>query len=433
MIFNGLRVTRKQELILQIDFEFRGLLYDHLILELANRMHRDAGVSFRKNTYKDLQVLEEMKLIVRDQLKLNRTVDFIYLSEVGLECVCELLEIPVGYVGSGWKRDWGDFAYELQRPPRVSSAVIHHHLLLTEVLLRFERLKNLYPEIQLDFRDNRYCSREFECKGEKHRFRPDAEIVIGESKQRFFVEVDRGTEYGEKLREKFRSSYQMYLQHLKEKGERLPAGVIFIMNKETTNGAIRRWALVSACFMNEMQEWSTEFNLLGGSVSEIEQIILRQLDLDKAYGVFNEKMEHYRTADVSFITLQKGQGIEWSDASMSSVKISETETHFYAYERYQRFETMGIARIHFWWKWYQEAKKKYRDIAKSKHFIPILWHPSNGPDSLSFKGYDLEKEFHEAFAERRWLTTDPHPKWFNAAGQPGKYWPSTDPLPSIAQ
>ncbi len=106
--------TRKQKIIIQILFVFRGLLYEQLIEELSHRFtHSPATQSIAKNTYKDLQKLEEQRLIIRDPIKLGRTKDMIYLSEGGHEYAGELLGIFPGHVGTGWDKDYGDFPYEL--------------------------------------------------------------------------------------------------------------------------------------------------------------------------------------------------------------------------------------------------------------------------------------------------------------------------------
>jgi DNA-binding MarR family transcriptional regulator len=164
--------------------------------ELAHRMSRQDAPSFRKNTYKDLQALEEMKLVIRDPIKLDRTVDFIYLSESGLEFSNEILNIPYAHIGTDWDNDYGDFAYELHRPPKVNSAMIHHHMMLTDVLLTFEKMKRERSDLNIDYRDNRYNSVEYELNGQLYRFKPDANFIFGKQGERYLMEVDRGTEYG---------------------------------------------------------------------------------------------------------------------------------------------------------------------------------------------------------------------------------------------
>jgi hypothetical protein len=74
-----------------------------------------------------------------------------------------------------------------------------------------------------------------------------------------------------------------------------------------------------------------------------------------------------------------------------------------------------MARIYYWWKWFQEAKKKYSDIGASKYFFPVLWNPESGHVPLNFSGFDSEEEFSTAFSHRLWLTTNPDPKWFTSS------------------
>jgi hypothetical protein len=304
----GQRITPKQEKIIVLLHQFRGMRYDQLIPVLAERMFRQDALSFRKNTYKDLQTLEDLKLIIRDPLRLEHTIDFIYLSESGLDIACELLEIYSGHIGDGWDDDYGDFPYDLYRPARVGSAVIHHHMMLTDVLLTLEHLKHQLPDLQLSFRDNRYASSEFEWQGEIHRFRPDAELILKSEGKRYLVEVDRGTEFNEKLREKFRS-YALYLQHIKANGKERPFSVIFIMNKTTTNGLMRRWSLIRSCFMNEMEEFSFNFNLIGSGVGSIKSTIERQMVKVSDFGDFTNKMSYYKSDTVLFSSLKEGIGI----------------------------------------------------------------------------------------------------------------------------
>lgn len=416
MIYSGLRITEKQEKIIRILHQFRGLRYDQLIPELAERMKRTevySKESFRKNTYKDLQVLEEMKFIKRDPMRLEkRTVDFIYLTESGLEFVCELLDIPPGYIGTGWNNDFGDFPYELHRPPKA--ALIHHHLMLTDVLLELKQIERNYPYLNSDSRDNRYCAKEFKWKdGETIRFRPDADLILGDKGDRFLVEVDRGTEFEEKLREKFRS-YAAYLQYLKEQGERLPAGVIFVLNKDTPNKFSRRWSLVSAAFLNEMKEWAVHFNLIACNLTDLQSVLHKQesrlIDYEEFY---NKMIEFRREGVVGFYPIKEGHGIEWIDNAFSHFK-SETSERIYVYERCEPFETIGISRVHTWWK--TALTKKW--INDNTQFVTILLRTEGEPYPLSFKGSELEMEYEEAFSNHIWIRTKPYLQWYNQSGEP---------------
>jgi DNA-binding MarR family transcriptional regulator len=408
--FNGMRITDKQVIIICIIYQFRGLHFGQLMPELAQRMQRDNAISFKKNSYKDLQQLEEMRLIIRDPIKLERTVDFITLTESGLECASEILNIPYGYVSAsdGWGSDWGDFPFDLYKPPKVGSTMIHHHLMLTDVLLTFQAQQRADPDLKLDFRDNRYNSKEYESGGQIHRFRPDADFVILNGK-RFLVECDRGTEYGEKLREKFRT-YNGYLMYLQSIGEPLPVGVLFVMNKESANGMARRWSLVALAFMAEMSEWNTRFNLIGVSVSEIKSAVLKESKRDSQYSEFFQKASLLRSDIISFGILKEGDDLQWSSPTFSIVK-KESENKMFVFERIEPYETIGISRIYAWLLWYREAKKKYTDIGKAMYPTPVLWRQDGGSFPLHFKGFDIEKELESLFKNCIWIRTDRQFEW----------------------
>lgn len=163
MIFNGRMINRKQQEIIVSLFLFRGFLFDQIASVLADRLKRPLTNTFRQNTYKDLQKLTKLKLIARDPIQIQRMKHFIYLTEDGLEIAYQLLDITPGHTGEGFNQDYGEFPYELQRPPK--GPAIHHHILLTDVLLVIDRLKAKYPDLGIDYRDNRYCSVQFESEG----------------------------------------------------------------------------------------------------------------------------------------------------------------------------------------------------------------------------------------------------------------------------
>jgi len=203
---------------------------------------------------------------------------------------------------------------------------------------------------------------------------------------------------------------------LQEAGKPLPAGVIFLMNKASINGMARRWSLVAGAFMNQLQEWSTSFNLIGCGVSDLESTLSRQLSKNHDHHEFFKMVNHYETENVSFGMLKDGQGIPWQSATFSMMK-SEPDNRMYVFERFEPFETLGIARIHSWWKWFHEAKKRYSDIGKVKQFIPVLWRPKGGPFPLLLKGCAIEMELDEIFLNQLWLSTNGHPEWYLKNGQ----------------
>ncbi len=413
-LFHLSTITWKQKIIIRILFEYRGLLYEQLIEELSHRFARGPSTrSFAKNTYKDLQKLEEQRLIIRDPIKLGRTKDMIYLSEAGHEYAGELLGIFPGHVGSGWDKDYGDFPYELQRPPRPSSPVVHHHLMVSDVLLRLERLKDIYPQLNIDYRDNRYCSVKFESGDMTYRFKPDGDLIL--NGDRFLLEVDRGTEFGEKLREKFQS-YKRYLDQLNEAGEELPTGVLFICDKETYNGMLKRWTLISSVFWTELAEWRPRFNLIGinGSV-ELEKVLVRQGSRTQQFNDFFAKSSKYSTENISFGILNSGQGLTWGQP-VFSINKANPDYRMFAFERVEQFETIGLARLYEWYSWIEANRCKYSDIKRVTQFVPVLVQLEGKPYGLIFKGFEDEETLQDIFKSAIRLNTQEAPIWRDSVG-----------------
>ncbi|MEX2459714.1 MAG: replication-relaxation family protein [Paenibacillaceae bacterium] len=144
--------------------------------------------------------------------------------------------------------------------PRCPRLRYYHHLMLVDVLLKLERIKHKYPELQIDWRDNRYNSTKFELEGQLLRFKPDGDVMV--NGQRLIIEMDMGTEFSEKLQEKFKG-YSHYLRYLENQGKELPAAVLFICNKDTYTGMQRRFSLIANAFWNELGSFRNRFNLIG--------------------------------------------------------------------------------------------------------------------------------------------------------------------------
>ncbi len=414
MLYRPKNVTRKQQAIITLIFQFRGLIYDQLIDELS---YRFAGgpptFSFRKNTYKDLQKLEDMDMIERAPIKLSRTKDLISLTEAGLEYVKELLGILPGHVGSGWGNDWGDFPIELQRPPRPSSPAIYHHLMLTDILLQLERIKNENPQWSVDYRDNRYASERFDLDGVTYRFKPDGDILV--SGRRFLLEVDRGTEFADKLREKFQS-YRRYLE-FKEWGGRRPIGVLFVCNKETALGFQKRWTLISKIFWEELSEWRTRFNLIAiNDTGDLQKVIIRQLERQQRFDEFWQKVIRFQSDSTTFGTLQNPQEIEWSTDPHVSISRAHPEHRLFIFERVEQYETIGLARLFRLFEWFNAIKGKFKDTANVRHVIPVCVNLDSEPFPLVFPGFEQEGKLKAVFKRSLWANVQAGIVWTDQNG-----------------
>ncbi len=285
--------------------------------------------------------------------------------------------------------------------------------MVSDVLLRLARLKDSYPQLNIDYRDNRYCSFKFESGEMTYRFKPDGDLVI--NGDRYLIEVDRGTEFGEKLREKFQS-YKRYLDQLNEAGKELPLGVLFICDKETYNGMLKRWTLISSVFWTEMAEWRTRFNLIGinGTV-ELEKVLVRQGSRVQHFNDFFAKASKYVTENTSFGILSSGQGLTW-EQPVFSINKANPDYRMFIFERVEQFETIGLSRLYEWYSWIEANRGKYSDIKRVTQFIPVLVQLEGKSFGLIFKGFEDEEFLRKIFNPAIRLNTQEAPIWRDIEG-----------------
>lgn len=385
-------------IILMIIYKFRGLTVEQLVRELCRQLNKPFTKTIKYNTYKNLKSLEQSKYIVKDTIRLHRSIDFIYLSEHGTERVAEHLDILPYYTGTGWNDDHGDFPYAIQKPPKSL-----HHILLTDVLLEFQKLKALYTDGQLDYRDNRYCARLYNWEGKQYVFRPDAAIRI--NGEIFLIEIDRGTEYLEKLKEKF-EGYHRYFRYLKQSDEPIPCGVIFVSDKETENGFNRRWALIQQAFYSQMSEWYTNFNLMGcNDITDIEKMIVRHLTREDVFQDFWKKIKYYvRHENIRFGRIEYDIG--WKDA-IAAIVETESGQKYYAFERIEEYETIGISRLYVFCKNHRNTNNDFK---------PVLFYTEGHPKKHIFRGFENESFIKPLQDNLMLLDVKEEPKWFGKGG-----------------
>jgi DNA-binding MarR family transcriptional regulator len=392
------KITNREMHILTIVYKFRGVTIEQLVRQLCLELNRPFSKTIKYNTYKNLNSLDKSRYIITDNIRLHRSMDFIYLTEHGIEKVAEHLGIMPYHTGSGWNEDYGDFPFPLQKPPKSL-----HHVLLTEALLELQKLKALYPDWQLDYRDNRYCAQMYDWQGEQYVFRPDASFRIGGDI--FFVEVDRGTEFLEKLKEKF-EGYHRYFNFLKRNDEPIPCGVIFVSDKENKNDFNRRWALIQQAFYSEMSQWYTNFNLMAcNDISDIKNMIVRHKTRNDVFNDFWKKVKPYTRHDnIQFGVLKENAG--WSNAVVAVVQ-TESGRLFYGFERVQEFETIGLCRLYV-------LCKKFKKT--SKDFIPVVFHTEGPSKKFVLRGFEIDDFVKTLQDNLVWLNVNEEPKWFDKEG-----------------
>lgn len=265
-------------LIIQILFEYRGLTAN----QIAHIMHwGDYTLAQEKSVYNYLRKLKKQKLVTAYHLQGDYTRGSIYyLTPQGFELAKHLLNIDRGKTGEGWVfhqftpgANYGDFPYDLYKPPLDQTA---HHLMLIEF---FKQIRTLNEEVDYNYRINLYAAKEYEMDGEKHRYRPDAEVKFRDGRI-FAVEIDRATESHEKLRRKFRT-YRNYLQYLRSNNQKLPSGIFFVVEeKRREHGIRRRWENVMSAFFEEMSGFHKNFNLIMTTMNDVPETILFEYHRD---------------------------------------------------------------------------------------------------------------------------------------------------------
>lgn len=411
LLSNGHSITPKQTKIIVILFLLRGMLFEQVSKKLAEVCERPLTETFRQNTYKDLQKMEKkFGLIKRDPIKMERTRDFIYLTEEGLEIASQLLDIAPGKVGSGFFGDHGDFPYDLHRPPK---GTFLHHVQLTDTLLEIERLQSKYPEAGLAYRDNRYSSVEYEWEGKKYRFRPDGEILINGIP--YFLEIDRGTEFLESLKAKF-ERYNQYFAWLKKRNELIPAGVIIVCSTNTPIGLKRRFSTFLNAFMCHMSAWYLEFNLSFGTIGDLERIVNREVDAEHLFNQFRTIIPHYHKTEHGIGKLQFVQnqaGLSCSQGMRYSITKNSNGKRIFAYERFEHAESRSVARLLEFYK----AVKATAEL-KDAVFVPVLYYSEGEPIVTSFNGFNSSDMLNTAFSNPLWLRIkEGMPYWSDSKGK----------------
>jgi DNA-binding PadR family transcriptional regulator len=338
--------------IIQILFEYRGLTAN----QIAHILHwGEYTLAQEKSVYNYLRKLKKQKLVTAYRLQGDYARGSIYyLTPQGFELAKHLLNIDRGKTGEGWVfrqsmpgENYGDFPYDLYKPPLDQTA---HHLLLIEF---FKQLRTLDEEVDYNYRINLYAAKEYEIDGQKHRYRPDAEVKFGDGRI-FAVEIDRATESHEQLRRKFRT-YRNYLQYLHRNNEKLPSGIFFVVEeKRRHHGMKRRWENVMSAFFEEIGDFHKDFYLVMTSMDRVPDTVLFEYYRDEyekaANAAIRKELENvYDKVSMYGYFKQNPIKITFSPAIheksglfdlYSNVVCHEMDTALYSrvYDFYQRIE-----------------------------------------------------------------------------------------------
>jgi hypothetical protein len=241
------------------------------------------NLSEEKSNYNYLRKLKNQGLVTAHKLQANVANGSIYyLTPKGYEYARDMMNIAEGSVGNGWiqhYRDFGehslgDLPYDLYVPPLKQPA---HHLLLIDFFIQLNMIDEDAYEM-ISHRINLYAAKTYEIEGEKYRYRPDGEIIIGDKK--FAIEIDRATESHEQLLQKM-ETYERYMDHCnanpKENIDKID-GIIFVVeSKRRDHGIRRRWTNILAAFLKQLSKYQAHLNLIMTTIDTTQEALRFEL------------------------------------------------------------------------------------------------------------------------------------------------------------
>jgi DNA-binding PadR family transcriptional regulator len=390
----GHQLTKRKLDILEAILAYRSVTAEQLISILNPSKYPISDVRGKEspaaktglgNARRDLAQLIKQGLVKSVVFESRKA--YYHLTEEGQEVISLFLNIPLGHIGTGFNKDLGDFPYKLQM---VKPARIKHHLLLVDM---FIKLVEIQKELPLDFRDNRYCSIDFELEGSKFKIKPDGELTI--SGENYFIEIDRATERGAELNTKF-ELYNRYFNYLSQNNKPLPKAILFITdNRELRYGLDRRWKSLIQSFFLQSGNWAHMVNLTYGSFNEIGSIIQQEaVQQEMYYDAFIEKYVkgkikyYFQNPDYKGSTF-----IEWGEERfLFSISQSHGHHQLFLYEQENGFETKGWARYFHFLELFQKYKDKVDHFKNVVHIIPVYYSYDRLPSrDISFTDYKEDK------------------------------------------
>ncbi|CEH28293.1 Uncharacterized protein BN1090_A2_00711 [Aneurinibacillus migulanus] len=417
-----------KEQIIKALFQYRGNTAEQLLCALNPMKYpygfsKSGGASRRPpKLFKLYTALSEMAaegLVVKETIP-PRNKKYLYsLSRLGLEIAHTLYDIEPGYIGTGFNNDYGQFSFETYQPPRGR---LPHHMLLTDFFLQIERLKGEYEKLDCEYRDNRYIAEKYQWspdelitdKAKTFFFRPDAELKIQD--KIYWVEIDRGTEFLEELKNKF-EGYDRYLHYLSNENRPLPEGIIFVTEeREQVHGFKRRWKTITEAFFSKTKQWTSRINLSAIPINKVNEFILREAESKYRFNDFAKKIAYYlKPIDEQLRLIDEKSGVPWGNA-VFSLTTGSVHDHLFLYERFDGFETRAIARMAEFSSKFSDIKKHVNEFNKVNAITPVFYYHSPG-EAISFRIDDKAKLIEQLLSSAYYLDTKGEPIWKNVNGE----------------
>ncbi|MGE7219622.1 replication-relaxation family protein [Priestia koreensis] len=333
--------------------------------QMASSLYTDQYlVSQEKSIYNYLGKLKKQQLVTSLRLQDSYSKGSIYyLTPKGYEFAKSWLDIQEGQRGTGWMKgsrgQFADLSYEIYRPPLSQTT---HHLLLIDLFIRLNSLKMKGANYRL----NLYASVTYNDGVKKQRYRPDGEIYLRNGRT-YTIEIDRGTESHEQLRQKFKV-YRQYFDYLTEtKQNGIPFGILFVVeDKRRNHGIKRRWKNVAAAFFEEIGEHHEKVNLILTSANMLEQILSFEINRQMYE---NEALQQFKG-------IYKQDG--WEEGQLYSLKYDDSLTELgYVYGRKNKGYDVNMLFISqpYETRLYSRFIKEWKSL-KAKDIIRTLKNPN---------------------------------------------------------
>lgn len=422
--------SRKTSILVKL-YKYRGITIEQLYYSLhpqqleSNFASTEGAIqpSIRtplKTLRKHMNDLEEIGLI--EHVNHGRRTKFYYLTKEGLEFTKNVLDIPVEYIGSGFNDDYGDFEYEKYKPP-LSRLV--HHLLLTDFFLHCERVTSITPDVDLNYRDNRYAHVQYvvkknelinDTKEANAHFRPDAEIII--DGKRYYIEIDTASERSDHLRKKF-EGYARFFSSTGDESRSLPNGIIFVSEARQRGdyGQRRRWQTLSNAFHEQLFEYSHLINLKSCSVTDVEQILLSETDTQKnaRFLMFKNLIKYYfidgNYNGTQMLSVDTSRGWMYGNAYFNYNQDPDYP-HIYLYLDCCGLDSKPAILIREFKKWLDNQNESIEILKAAKEIVPVFTYTFGTPYT-----HHLNEVNHE-LSNALWMDiSSDSPVWYNSKGE----------------
>ncbi|GGM39356.1 hypothetical protein GCM10011351_26910 [Paraliobacillus quinghaiensis] len=416
----GFDLSPKELEILELIYKHRGMkaeqLYCALYPEKENRltvmnlMSKEKPSQIKGIQSRYLKPLREKGLLRKASVSSNPG-SYSFLTKNGLEFIKTYLDIPLGKHGTGFGSDYGDFDYELYKPPHRR---INHHLGLIDLFITLDNLRDFFPQFDIDYRDNRYVSEKYpiqssvkdDANRKYKKFMPDAEVSIGS--KRYYVEIDTGTEYFEALHDKF-VGYANYLDYIHQSGRAIADGILFITNDPKPFQSVRRWETITRAFFFGINGWETSVNLIVGSLADVYSIVIKEQHKLESFNDTMYKLKYYlNTEQYNTTGIKKRSIVKNSKIKFDNVFSVTDGDKAFVYERCDGFETIGFARILAFNSSYSKSNIEV---------IPVLYCFKDDFIPIPYKAFKNPGDAKILFANLRWLNAYDEPRWYDVDGE----------------